>query len=84
MNIELYLILIPCHFDYQPSHLFYIPRSHQHINPIHNHRFPCIAQASYFKWSKSINQTIHNNHMKKTTWPSTGLAQARGVPSLKL
>jgi len=28
MNIELCFIPIPCHFNYQPSHLFYIPRSH--------------------------------------------------------
>jgi len=60
MSIGLHLIPIPCLFDYQPSHLFHMPRSHNHINPIYNHSlnhaFHFTGLVHYIEYI--INQTI--------------------------
>ena len=81
MNIEFHLIPILLPFSYQPSHSFYILRSHPHVYSIHNYIYSMPFSYFILKIYKSINQTIHNNQGKKTVRPTTDLAQARSPHS---
>jgi len=38
----------------------------------HNHKFPCIFQASYFKSGRSINQTVHKYPAKENSVTCSG------------
>jgi len=67
MSIGLHLIPIPCLFDYQPSHLFHMPRSQitsiQFITTGYTMHFISQAYALYRVYHKSndpINQVNKN------------------------
>ena len=51
---------IPCHFDYQPHHSIPVPRSHNHINPVHSHRF-----GHTFHMPHAINRIYHKLNNSK-------------------
>jgi len=88
MNIEFYLISIPCHFHNQPFHVHYMPRIIQihHSQLIH----PPTHAYSFTSCHYIITQSIHAKHPRtekisnhdalspSSSFRLKGLAQARG------